>query len=262
MRAIPSRITGEQTMAAVLGPMAFERDAAGAVGGDERLGLAVLNASGCVNRMTAAAFAMAREGLFSIEQGPLRFAQATAASWLGARVASLQDTVHASSSSQLIWDSPEHRIELGWWPLRWLERLGADPEGLLAIRQSRRNARASSPAEACHGLGLTSTETEIVLRLVKGELVKQIAAARGTSVMTVRSQLRTIFQKTGTAKQLHLVQRVMQLAADGANGIRDNANLFMVRPPTANVEHGMWKVERGRERLAPGLGARLAPEHA
>src|SRR5262249_19913631 len=187
--------------------------------------------------------------------------QTAATTWLGARVASLRDTVHASASSQFTWDSPEHRIELGWWPLGWPE-LGAGSEGLLAIQQSRRDARRSSPAEACRGLGLTSTETEIVLRLVKGELVKQIATARGTSISTVRSQLRTIFQKTGTAKQLHLVQRVMQLAADGANGGRDNANLFMVRPPAANVERGMWKVERGRERLAPAVGAGLAPEHA
>src|SRR5262249_52109188 len=207
-------MTVEQTMANVLYPMAFERDAARAVGGDERLGLVVLNASGRVNRMTAAAFAMAREGLFSIEQGPLRFAQTAATTWLGARVASLRDTVHASASSQFTWDSPEHRIELGWWPLGWPE-LGAGSEGLLASQQSGRDARRSSPAEACRGLGLTSTETEIVLRLVKGELVKQIATARGTSISTVRSQLRTIFQKTGTAKQLHLVQRVMQLAADG-----------------------------------------------
>ena len=52
-----------------------------------------------------------------------------------------------------------------------------------------------------------------MLRLIRGELVKQIAFARGTAVATVRDQLKSIFRKTETARQLQLVQKILQLGA-------------------------------------------------
>jgi DNA-binding CsgD family transcriptional regulator len=222
-------------MTRIVHPMAFEHDVRHAGCGDEHLGLIILDAFGRVNRMTAAAFAMSREGLFSTEQGFLRFTQPAAMSWLDAQVARLRYTERLSSP--LAWESPEHRIELGWWPFRWSEQLDGDPEGLLAIRESKKSTRPSPLAEACRGLGLTNTETEIVLRLANGELVKQIAAARGTSITTVRSQLKIIFQKTGTAKQLHLVQRVLQWSTDSANRAADNTKLFMGSQQRGAVHH-------------------------
>lgn len=54
--------------------------------------------------------------------------------------------------------------------------------------------------------GLTAAEADVALALASGRTVDAIAALRETSVETVRSQLRTIFAKTGSNRQTALVR--------------------------------------------------------
>jgi DNA-binding CsgD family transcriptional regulator len=46
--------------------------------------------------------------------------------------------------------------------------------------------------------GLTPAEAEMTARLANGESLEAIAEARNVCVNTVRTQLRTVFKKTGT----------------------------------------------------------------
>ncbi len=56
---------------------------------------------------------------------------------------------------------------------------------------------------------LTSAETDIVSALASGVTLQWIADTRGTSVDTVRSQLKSIFRKTGTSGQSDLVRLIL-----------------------------------------------------
>ena len=56
---------------------------------------------------------------------------------------------------------------------------------------------------------LTPAEARLALRLVEGASLAEAAALSGVSINTVRSQLRRLFEKTGTCRQADLV-RVLQ----------------------------------------------------
>jgi len=56
-----------------------------------------------------------------------------------------------------------------------------------------------------HLYGLTRAEAELTVLLAKGESVEAIAAARAVKLDTVRTQLRTVYKKTGTHRQGELV---------------------------------------------------------
>lgn len=53
--------------------------------------------------------------------------------------------------------------------------------------------------------GLTRAEAELTLRLAQGESLEGIAAARAVKIDTVRTQLQTVYKKTGTHRQGELV---------------------------------------------------------
>jgi DNA-binding CsgD family transcriptional regulator len=59
---------------------------------------------------------------------------------------------------------------------------------------------------------LTEAEARVVSALTLGETVEQIAVAHGVRVSTVRTQLRSTFEKTGVHRQTDLVR----LALTGA----------------------------------------------
>jgi DNA-binding CsgD family transcriptional regulator len=59
--------------------------------------------------------------------------------------------------------------------------------------------------------GLTAAESDLAVRLGRGERVQAIAQARGVGVGTVRTQLRTIFGKTRTNSQAGLVLLLARL---------------------------------------------------
>lgn len=58
---------------------------------------------------------------------------------------------------------------------------------------------------------LTPAEVQVALALLQGQSVKDIAAQRQTAVYTVRSQLRSLFDKTDTRRQAELVNLVARV---------------------------------------------------
>lgn len=65
--------------------------------------------------------------------------------------------------------------------------------------------------------GLTRTEARLVQQLAAGHDLKNIAATSQRTMNTVRTQLKQIFQKTGTSRQAQLVRLVLQV--EGASEI-------------------------------------------
>lgn len=61
--------------------------------------------------------------------------------------------------------------------------------------------------------GLSEAEAQIAVQLACGANLKNIAAARGVSLDTVRTQVRSIFHKTGLHRQGELICVVGRLAA-------------------------------------------------
>jgi DNA-binding CsgD family transcriptional regulator len=60
--------------------------------------------------------------------------------------------------------------------------------------------------------GLTEAEARVVSALTLGETVEQIAVVHGVRVSTVRTQLRSIFEKTGVHRQTDLVRLALSTA--------------------------------------------------
>jgi DNA-binding CsgD family transcriptional regulator len=58
--------------------------------------------------------------------------------------------------------------------------------------------------------GLTRAEAELALQLAGGLDLRDIASATGKTLNTLRTQLKQVFQKTGTARQAELVRLLMQ----------------------------------------------------
>lgn len=83
------------------------------------------------------------------------------------------------------------------------------PVALLIMRQEGRDVRAELRAR----FGLTEAEVAVALSVAAGEAVQETAARRGTSVLTVRNQLRVIFDKLDVRRQGELVARVHALTA-------------------------------------------------
>lgn len=79
---------------------------------------------------------------------------------------------------------------------------------LTAVRQLGRGIRARLQRL----FGLTPAEADMTEILAKGESLEAIAEVRGVSVDTVRTQLRTVFKKTGMHRQAELVSAVGRLA--------------------------------------------------
>jgi DNA-binding CsgD family transcriptional regulator len=81
----------------------------------------------------------------------------------------------------------------------------SDPDGRLGT---------SAAIETLYGL--TPAEAELVRLISEGRSLEQVAAARGVTMNTVRSQLKQVFSKTDTSRQGELVHLVLS----GVAGIR------------------------------------------
>lgn len=62
---------------------------------------------------------------------------------------------------------------------------------------------------------LTPAEVQLAERLVAGDTAGEVAARRGVSEATARTQLRSIFEKTGTRRQAELVKLLVSLHSAG-----------------------------------------------
>ncbi len=103
------------------------------------------------------------------------------------------------------------------WNLRLANIEGRDltigPPGLsdgplMLIALSRDEAKADRAQALRRRFGLTSSEAEVALGLGTGLTLREIADHRGTSLHTVRDQLKAALSKTGTRRQVELVRIV------------------------------------------------------
>ena len=60
--------------------------------------------------------------------------------------------------------------------------------------------------------GLTNTEAQVALRIVRGADLKQVSEELSVSVTTVRTHLQHVFDKTGTHRQAELVRTLLTLS--------------------------------------------------
>jgi len=57
---------------------------------------------------------------------------------------------------------------------------------------------------------LTQAESELVGQLARGHSLEEASRARGVSINTMRSHLKSVFRKTATNRQAELVQLVLR----------------------------------------------------
>ena len=60
--------------------------------------------------------------------------------------------------------------------------------------------------------GLTTAEAALLPLLLQGMTPREMADAHGVKLPTVRTQLASLFAKTGTRRQAELAQRVLRVA--------------------------------------------------
>jgi DNA-binding CsgD family transcriptional regulator len=102
-------------------------------------------------------------------------------------------------------DGPAWRIHLRpWYAPEGLED-AADPRLMLAVFEPQPQAVAAAPDHSASTARLTQAELQVLASLLKGLPAKGIAALRGASVNTVRSQIMTILEKTGFRSQKELI---------------------------------------------------------
>ncbi|QKT03978.1 helix-turn-helix transcriptional regulator [Ectothiorhodospiraceae bacterium 2226] len=87
---------------------------------------------------------------------------------------------------------------------------GFEPRALVVVRTQQADpARMRMLLRAA--FGLTDAETDVALRLVEGQPPEAIAAGRGASLGTVRTQIRAIYAKLDVHHLSELVARINQL---------------------------------------------------
>jgi DNA-binding CsgD family transcriptional regulator len=64
-------------------------------------------------------------------------------------------------------------------------------------------------AELATRFGLTPAEGRVAAQLAQGKSVREIALELHVTHHTVRSQLKSVFQKTGTRRQGELIHRLL-----------------------------------------------------
>ncbi len=97
-------------------------------------------------------------------------------------------------------------------PLPTLYDLAPVPAALVLLDDW---ARRATPSTYGLGLrfGLTDSEAALARGLIDGKRLSEIAAARHVSVETVRTQLRSLFRKTGATRQADLLRILLARSA-------------------------------------------------
>jgi DNA-binding CsgD family transcriptional regulator len=82
---------------------------------------------------------------------------------------------------------------------------------VLVVARGPRGEKARRTAVLQAAYALTSAEVQITEYLVKGQSAEVIAAERGVSVETVRTQIKAIMAKLGVSRQVELIVRLGEL---------------------------------------------------
>jgi DNA-binding CsgD family transcriptional regulator len=81
--------------------------------------------------------------------------------------------------------------------------------GALVVAFDSEQQPQTRPALLQQLFGLSEAEAALAISLCGGLTLEQVSAERGTSLHTVRSQLKNIFNKTGTGRQADLVSLLL-----------------------------------------------------
>src|SRR5690606_18971394 len=99
-------------------------------------------------------------------------------------------------------------------PAAVLSAFGAESLALLMFHRPGR-ARHIDPVVVAEAFGLTPAEARDAARLADGLNAEQIAAERSASLLTVRTQIRSILAKTGVRRQPELVRMLVEMPEIG-----------------------------------------------
>lgn len=115
-----------------------------------------------------------------------------------------------SGGSMLISRQAARPLTVAIAPLRNFEEPNA-ANAVVAVFVYDPNSRVKLPAEVLErGYGLTSAEARLALILVEGKTLKDAASECGVTHNTVRSQLQSIFLKTGVRHQGELIRLLLR----------------------------------------------------
>lgn len=105
-------------------------------------------------------------------------------------------------------------------PEQVMGAFGPLPQALVLIHDTAR-PMAPDPFLIGEVFELSPAEAQVAVRLVEGQDVETIAAERGVSVGTVRTQVRSLLDKTGTHRQVDLVLRLARLERTAEQALVD-----------------------------------------
>lgn len=173
----------------------------------------IISAKGWIQHLNAAASQFVREHPGAIRlSGALGFVDPAAD---GEYKAALSGAAREGGRAQVIRLDLGHpdKTELVIAPL--LPREGTswkDPLVLVVVAQASVDAEAMA-WRLRELYGLSATEARVAAAIALGRTVEQIAGATGVKEVTLRTQLRSIFQKTGTTRQVELVRLALAAGA-------------------------------------------------
>ena len=170
---------------------------------------------GAIRHANAAASALQRDGLWaSISGGRLR---RLGQSGDAALQAGFRDMAVCRSGVQTLWAAG---VERGWFRQIPVNLIGLARGTALAscwpgatILVILRSAPEPADGERVAGFashhGLTGAETRVLSLLVEGHELPVVASRLGIAYSTVRSHMRMLLEKTGSARQAELLRKVV-----------------------------------------------------
>jgi DNA-binding CsgD family transcriptional regulator/PAS domain-containing protein len=180
-------------------------------------GLILLDASMRVGGVNPAAERMIAEtGALSVAGGRLRAPDAAAAQALAAAIAACKEGRLDQSGASLLFGGPDGGLGLLVHLLPLPRRRGqapADPVAALFLTNPTAPGRRGPLEAFVHHFGLTPSETRVLLGLLDGKTPRDIAAAYGAAMPTIRTHLSRLYDKTGTRGQQDLIRLVAGFGA-------------------------------------------------
>ena len=146
---------------------------------------------------------LVKPGLCEIKNGFLRMASVEAKNSLRKSVsAALRGCVNSFCLS-------DHRLRITVMPIPCFDEVfWFSKSAVRVLVNVEPVAHESAPSAFARIYGLTASEKTVLELLCLGHSLKRIALVRCVSVWTVRTQLRSIFQKTGTRSQIELLAKL------------------------------------------------------
>jgi DNA-binding CsgD family transcriptional regulator len=115
---------------------------------------------------------------------------------------------HSAGGTMLVSRPVGRPLSLTVAPLR-VARRPEEPAAVIFIADP--DERTELPGDLLRrGYGLTVAECRLALLLVEGQSLNQVAAQTRVSVLTLRTQLKSVFAKTGVKRQGELIQLLLK----------------------------------------------------